>query len=220
MGVGTGGTNTGGANNSSTSNNGGVIAAASAAATAGIASTWYAIHKANAAKNEQIRIQTSLETLESNRQQIINPFENVANQYANLGVATQAAEFQAEQTDIALANTLDAVRQTGAGGATALAQAALQSKKGISASLEQQELANEQLRAKGAMEVQKLKAAGEQFVFEQQEERELQKLDRLQAQIDQERQTQADMMAAGISSLGSMVSSAGSIAGALSNPNG
>lgn len=219
MGVGTGGTNTGGANNSSTSNNGGVIAAASAAATAGIASTWYAIHKANAAKNEQTRIQTSLETLENNRQQIINPFENVANQYANLGVATQAAEFQAEQTDIALANTLDAVRQTGAGGATALAQAALQSKKGISASLEQQELANEQLRAKGAMEVQKLKAAGEQFVFEQQEERELQKLDRLQAQIDQERQTQADMMAAGISSLGSMVSSAGSIAGALSDPN-
>tara|TARA_R100000908_G_C3740976_1_gene137561 strand:- start:510 stop:1172 length:663 start_codon:yes stop_codon:yes gene_type:complete len=219
MGVTTGGTNTGGANNSSTSNNGGVIAAASAAATAGIASTWYAIHKANAAKNEQTRIQTSLETLESNRQQIINPFENVANQYANLGVATQAAEFQAEQTDIALANTLDAVRQTGAGGATALAQAALQSKKGISASLEQQELANEQLRAKGAMEVQKLKAAGEQFVFEQQEERELQKLDRLQAQIDQERQTQADMMAAGISSLGSMVSSAGSIAGALSDPN-
>jgi|TARA_S200002703_G_scaffold157127_2_gene164245 hypothetical protein len=200
-------------------NNKGVIAAASAAATAGIASTWYAIHKANAAKNEQTRIQTSLETLESNRQQIINPFENVANQYANLGVATQAAEFQAEQTDIALANTLDAVRQTGAGGATALAQAALQSKKGISASLEQQELANEQLRAKGAMEVQKLKAAGEQFVFEQQEERELQKLDRLQAQIDQERQTQADMMAAGISSLGSMVSSAGKIAGALSDPN-
>ena len=70
------------------------------------------------------------------------------------------------------------------------------------------------------MEVQKLKAAGEQFVFEQREERELQKLDRLQAQIDQERQTQADMMAAGISSLGSMVSSAGSIAGALSDPNG
>jgi len=219
MGVGTGGTNTGGANNSSTSNNKGVIATAITAATAGIASTWYAIHKANAAKNEQTRIQTSLETLESNRQQIINPFENVANQYANLGVATQAAEFQAEQTDIALANTLDAVRQTGAGGATALAQAALQSKKGISASLEQQELANEQLRAKGAMEVQKLKAAGEQFVFEQQEERELQKLDRLQAQIDQERQTQADMMAAGISSLGSMVSSAGEIAGALSDPN-
>ena len=47
------------------------------------------------------------------------------------------------------------------------------------------------------MEVQKLQAAGKQFVFSQQEERELQKLDRMQAQIDQKRQTRADMMAAG-----------------------
>ena len=194
----------------------GVIAAAAVAGTAGITSSWISFRQAKKAKDRQKRIQTSLETLESNRQQIINPYEDVSNQYANLGVATQAAEFQAEQTDIALANTLDAVRQTGAGGATALAQAALQSKKGISASLEQQELANEQLRAKGAMEVQKLKAAGEQFAWQQQEDREMQKLDRLQSQIDQERQTQADMMAAGISSLGSVVSSAGDIAGALS----
>jgi hypothetical protein len=216
MGVTTGGTNTGSANNSSTSNNGGVIAAASAAATAGIASSWYAFSKAKDAKNKEKRLNKAIKTLERNRQQIINPFENVANQYANLGVATQAAEFQAEQTDIALANTLDAVRQTGAGGATALAQAALQSKKGISASLEQQELANEQLRARGAMEVQKLKAAGEEFAWQQQEDREMQKLDRMQSRIDQERQTRSDMMSAGISSLGSVVSTAGDIAGALS----
>ena len=193
----------------------GVIAAAGAAATAGIASSWYAFYQANEAKLEEQRLNTAINTLEKNRQQIINPYEGVSNQYANLGVATQAAEFQAEQTDIALANTLDTIRQTGAGGATALAQAALQSKKGISASLEQQELANEQLRARGAMEVQKLQAAGKQFVFSQQEERDLQKLDRAQARIDQQRQTRADMMAAGISSLGSVVSSAGQIAGAL-----
>lgn len=193
----------------------GVIVAASAAATAGIASSWYAFAQAKDAKNKEKRLNNAIDTLERNRQQIINPYEGVSNQYANLGVATQAAEFQAEQTDIALANTLDTIRQTGAGGATALAQAALQSKKGISASLEQQELANEQLRARGAMEVQKLQAAGKQFVFSQQEERELQKLDRMQAQIDQQRQTRADMMAAGISSLGSVVSSAGQIAGAF-----
>jgi hypothetical protein len=56
----------------------------------------------------------------------------INNPYANLGVATQAAEMQAEEADIALANTLDTLRATGAsaGGATALAQAALQSKKG------------------------------------------------------------------------------------------
>ena len=54
-----------------------------------------------------------------------------SNPYANLGVATQAAEMQAEEADIALANTLDTIRSSGAsaGGATALAQAALKSKK-------------------------------------------------------------------------------------------
>ena len=67
----------------------------------------------------------------------------VSNPYANLGVATQAAEIQIEEADIALANTLDTLRATGAsaGGATALAQAALQSKKGVSANIEQQEAA-------------------------------------------------------------------------------
>ena len=54
-------------------------------------------------------------------------------------VATKAAEMQAEQADMALANTLDNLRQTGAGGATALAQAALKSKQGISADIQKQE---------------------------------------------------------------------------------
>ena len=45
--------------------------------------------------------------------------------------ATKAAEIQIEESDIALANTLDTLRATGAsaGGATALAQAALRSKR-------------------------------------------------------------------------------------------
>ena len=75
----------------------------------------------------------------------------VSNPYANLGVATQAAEMQAEEADIALANTLDTIRASGAGGggATALAQAALKSKQGVSASIEQQEAANQKLRAQG-----------------------------------------------------------------------
>ena len=62
---------------------------------------------------------------------------------------------QAEEADIALANTLDMLRSTGAsaGGATALAQAALQSKRGVSANIEQQEAQNQKLRAQG--EVQK-----------------------------------------------------------------
>ena len=49
---------------------------------------------------------------------------------------------QVEEADIALANTLDTLRATGAsaGGATALAQAALQSKKGVAASIESKKL--------------------------------------------------------------------------------
>jgi hypothetical protein len=80
----------------------------------------------------------------------------VSNPYANLGVATQAAEMQAEETDIALANTLDTIRASGAGagGATALAQAALKSKQGVSASIEQQEAQNEKLRAQGETQKQ------------------------------------------------------------------
>ena len=63
---------------------------------------------------------------------------------------------QIEQADISLANTLDTLRATGAGagGATALAQAALQSKKGVSASIEQQEVQNEKLRAQGEANLQ------------------------------------------------------------------
>ena len=85
-----------------------------------------------------------LKQLESNRQAIINPYAGVtslanlatdlsnqiSNPFANLSVATKAAEMKIEQSNIALANTLDTIRATGAsaGGATALAQAALQAK--------------------------------------------------------------------------------------------
>ncbi len=92
-----------------------------------------------------------------------NPYANMTNEYANLSVSTGAAEFQAEQADIALANTLDTMMATGmgSGGATALAQAALQSKKGIAADIQQQESANQKLKAKGAMDVAQMKAEGQ-----------------------------------------------------------
>ena len=72
--------------------------------------------KRAAAKREKEanRLQMKLDRLEMNRQEIITPYENVenlsgmlSNPFANLSVATQATEMQAEQTDIALANTLD-----------------------------------------------------------------------------------------------------------------
>ena len=122
---------------------------------------------ARQARSDKSAAQAELDRIKSQRQEVINPYENVkdlsgmmSNPFADLGVATQAAEIQMEQSDIALANTLDTLRSTGAsaGGATALAQAALESKKGISASIEQQEVQNEKLRASGqqALEQQKI----------------------------------------------------------------
>ena len=99
-------------------------------------------------------------------------------------MATGAAEMQAEQADIALANTLDTLRQVGmgAGGATALAQAALQSKKGISASIEQQEVQNQKAQAAGEQRkqqlqmtekgrVQQAEVAGKKYEFEAAQDR-------------------------------------------------
>jgi len=193
-----------------------------------------------------------LNILEGKRQTIINPYEGiknlsgmakdlsgmVSNPFANLGVATKAADIQIEQTDIALANTLDTLRATGAsaGGATALAQAALQSKKGVAANLEQQEAQNDKLRAQGesklemlkmqeaqriqtigmseAQRVQQSEVAGETFMFNARDKRESEQLNRKQAQITNASQTAvaaaqgADAIyASGLSSFGQIASS-------------
>jgi len=127
------------------------------------------------ATREKKRLTAKLTSLENSRQAIINPYSGakdlssmaqdlsnqMSNPFASLGVATQAAEIQMEQTDIALANTLDTLRSTGAsaGGATALAQAALQSKKGVAASIEQQEAANEKLKAQGEQQLQNMQVS-------------------------------------------------------------
>tara|TARA_B100000287_G_scaffold16829_1_gene16895 strand:+ start:469 stop:1335 length:867 start_codon:yes stop_codon:yes gene_type:complete len=197
----------------------------------------------------------AIKNIEMKRQKVINPFAgvtdlssmvtdlsgmaqdlsgkitdvsgNLKNPYANLGVATKSAEIQMEQSDIALANTLDTLRSTGssAGGATALAQAALQSKQDVAAGLEQQEASNEKLRAQGeaslqqmkmqeaqrvqglqlneaqrvqglqmgealrvqdakrqeAMRMQEVEARGKEFVYREQENRDIQQLNRQQA---------------------------------------
>lgn len=140
---------------------------------------------------EEKEAANEVKALKQNRQAIIDPstaLEDLSgtfsNPYANLGVATKAAEMQMEQTDAALANTLDTLRATGsgAGGATALAQAALQSKKGVTASIEQQEAANQKMRAQGQAQlqtqiaaektrIQQGKVAGIEYVYNAEEER-------------------------------------------------
>lgn len=127
-----------------------------------------------------------IKTYEASRQPIVNPYGGIENPYANLPVATQAAEIQMEQTDQALAATLDTLRETGAsaGGATALAQAALQSKQGISAGIEKQETDNAKLKAQGQLQVDVIKGKGEMERFKNQEARDIQQLDRMQSQAD------------------------------------
>ena len=180
---------------------------------------------ARRAAKEARRLQSKLNFLENNRQAIINPYESIqdlsamaidrsgqmTNAYANLSVATQAAEMQIEQADISLANTLDTIMSTGAGagGATALARAAAQSKKEVAASIEQQEVSNEKLRAQGeqnlesrriqekqrvegvqmtqAQRLEESDASGQLFMFNQRENREQMKLDRTAAELDNAR---------------------------------
>jgi len=185
-----------------------------------------ASNRAKKAARNANTLRTQLTDLENARQDVFDSSDDIralgdtlSNPYANLSVATQAAEMQAEQTDIALANTLDAVRAGGygAGGATALAQAAARSKQGISASIEQQEVNNEKLRVQGEDRLQTQRLSIEEAAINaegqawaRQEEREMTQLDRKQAEIDQalgqQAQSRSDMMGAFTGAFGSLTS--------------
>ena len=217
-----------------------------------------------AARKEKNRLSKKLESLESQRQDIVNPYAdaedlsgmisdlsgNVSNPFASLGVATQAAEMQSEQADIALANTLDTIRATGsgAGGATALAQAALQSKKGVSATIETQEAANEKARAQGEQasqqrkmqeqqrvqsqksslrgQYQQMMGQGEQFQMSLNSQQEQSEIDRTAAQMAGQVQAEAAATAAeGQALMGAITGVAGAVgsmagAGAFSGGGG
>ena len=210
--------------------------------------------RAQAELDRKNLLTAELVTLENNRQPIVNPYAGItdlssmitdlsgklSNPFASLGVATQAAEIQIEEADIALANTLDTLRATGAGagGATALAQAALQSKKGVAANIEQQEAANEKMKAQGQQQLEKMEfaeaqrvqaglfgeasrmqqvdAEGRKFVYGEKERRETEQLNRKQAQITGAAQAQAAASAnaaaiygAGLTATGNIISNLG-----------
>ena len=201
------------------------------------------------AQKDRDRIQRQMAAFEANRQAVINPYadvtsnedmiadmkDNLSNPYASLGVATQAAEIQMEQTDIALANTLDTLQASGAsaGGATALAQAAKQSKKEVSANIEQQEAQNEKLRAQGeeslqakemqltqmemaeSARVQNAEAQGKAFVYGAQESRDVATLDRMSGQESQARADMANAQTAQQAATGAMISGVSSAATGL-----
>ena len=225
---------------------------ATSVAVAGSAAGAISAHQGKQrAKGEKFRAQNELAELEANRQDVINPYEGVtdlsamisdvsgmaSNPFANLAVSTAVAEMQIEEADIALANTLDTLRATGAsaGGATALARMALESKKGVSASIEQQEANNQKMRASGeerlqgiemneakrvqntnlsqAEKVQKAEVEGAIYEFETQESRDEQQLNRKQGQINNAEKAIQDANAQKAGAINAGVSAVGNIAG-------
>ncbi len=227
-----------------------IAALAAASVVAGAVSANQAKKAAKGARNEKQRAEAELQSVIDSREDIINPYDNtkslsdlaqdlsgqMSNPFANMGVATQAAEIQMEQADIALANTLDTLRATGAsaGGATALAQAALQSKRGIAASIEQQEANNDKMRAQGEANLQQQKiseqqrlqsiaisegqreqaavSAGRQFEFQAAENRTNMDLDRAASKITQASANEAAANQAKAAAWGGVASSLGSMA--------
>lgn len=231
---------------------------AGASLIGGAVASHQASQAAKGARNDAARAKAEMDAIKAARQPITNPYATttnlsglakdlsgmITNPYANLGVATQAAEMQVEEADIALANTLDTLRATGAsaGGATALAQAALQSKKGVSASIEQQEAANEKLRAQGESErnqmkmaeqqrlqsiqisegqrVQGAEAAGKQFMFAAQEDRTNADLGREAGALTQAMQNQASANSAQAAAIGGAAQGVVSAVGNLGRVGG
>jgi len=233
-----------------------VVAASASVISSGVQAI-SANQRAQKAKGKVGRAMGELADLEAARQPIINPYEGMEsvaglasdtsgmlkNRYNNIGVATQAAEIKIEEADIALANTLDTLAATGAsaGGATALAQAALASKRGVAAGIEQQEQALEEKRVQTEMRLdtakmgeaqrlqgiemseakrmQQAEAQGKAYEFEARESREGVQLDRKQAEIDSfrgqvaaQQQARDGAVGAAISGLGNVATAAGGLA--------
>ena len=188
--------------------------------------------QARAAKSRMRKLNSKLNSLEANRQDIINPYADVtstadmlSNPFTQLSVSTAAMDMQIEQTDQALANTLDALRQTGggAGSATALAQAALQSKKDVAADIDRQEVQNDKARIQGEANLQKdliaeeqrmqsVDVQGKQFVYSETEQREQQQLDRVSNQIAAQQQNLATAQANQSAATSGMFNALGGIA--------
>ena len=91
-----------------------------------------------------------------------NTYAGLENVAEDLTVNQQASQFQAQQTDAALAQSMQAAIASGGapGGAQAIAQAALKSKAGISADLARQEQANQMARVSAEQKLQADEAAG------------------------------------------------------------
>ena len=208
-----------------------MVGVAAVGLTVGVVQSVDSNNKAKKAENKRKKAKKRMKEFEKSRQPVIDQSDKIramkdqlANPYANLGVATQAAEMQMEQTDQALANTLDTIRSTGAGagGATALAQAAAQSKAKVTANIQQQEAQNQKLQAEGEAQLQREKInieskalSEETAAWARQEDRDITQLNRLQSEIESRdaqarayEQQSAEALMAGVGGAGSALAEA------------
>jgi len=226
------------------------IVAGAATIGAGAIASGKARKAASAARKAKNDAHTAMMTAIDDRQDIINPYagitdlsglasdlsSQITNPFNNLQVSTAAAEMQAEEADISLANALDTLEMTGAsaGGATALAMAALKSKKGVAADIQQQEAKNAELRAHGERAAQDAQvrateryqdvtieagaraedaaAQGQIFEFQAQEARTNADINMYQSMYQGFAQQQSAAQIAGANAWGSVASGIGSIA--------
>lgn len=150
-----------------------------------------------------------------------NAYEDLENPAANLTVGLQAAEFQAQQSQQGLAQSLDALRSAGGGvGAAALAQSLAQAQartmQQISGNIEQQELANQRLQAQmegqrqqaiaqGAMEVQEFELGRTETLLDMASQRKM--------AADAARQQATQSLIGGIGKVASSLASFGTMGG-------
>ncbi len=176
-----------------------------------------------------------LRRLEANRQQVIDKSDDIRamkdqifNPYQNNAVAMQGVNLKMEETDEALANTLNAINRAGggAGAATALARQAASSKAQVAASIENQELKNQQLYLQGEQQKQQQRMALEQAAIQEeigaygrQEQRDIMQLQRTAGLQQVAGQQAMDLTQAGNAAMASGVAGfsqgAGMVAGGI-----
>lgn len=130
-----------------------------------------------------------------------NAFAGLENPFEDLRVSTEAAEFQSQQVQQGLAQSLDALRGGGGGtGAAAIAQAMAQqqarTQQQIAADISKQEVANERLAAQAALRMQQMEAQGDMAVQQQEFGRESTLLGMSQQELAGARKARAEATSA------------------------
>ena len=151
-----------------------------------------------------------------------NPAAQMTNPFEDLTVNQQQAQFQAQQQQQGLASTLSGLQgAAGGSGIAALAQAMAgqqaQNLQAASASIGQQESANQMARARGQQMLEQQRAAGAQYVQDQ----EFARTETLLG-MSQQRKAAADAARAAATQdlVGGIAEAAGGALGAMGGPAG